>query len=321
MAGQGLHLSSGLWVDAPDAAATVERRRAAGELSAGDAERLLRFVEEGYVVFPLGVDEALLDAVPAGIEDLWRERPADVAFASDSPALPMSRADEARHRHTRYRIHDLHSHLEAALALYLHPEIHRLARLVLGDGAVAIQSLYFEFGSEQILHRDPVVVPTGRPGHLLAAWIALEDISPDCGALVYIPGSHRLPYYEFAPGEYAFDSRRMGEAEVLAATAFDDEQARRAGLEPRLFTAKKGEVLLWHGSLRHGGAPVRDPRLTRKSLVVHFSTRPGYSRRAITVWDEVDGEERPRVMATERLVERGGAVGFASPMQGEAVPA
>jgi hypothetical protein len=34
--------------------------------------------------------------------------------------------------------------------------------------------------------------------------------------------------------------------------------------------AKKGDVLIWHADLMHGGAPIEDPKRTRKSLVAHF---------------------------------------------------
>lgn len=317
-----MELESHLWLDQPDAARRIEERQRRGELNAEQAERLRFFAEEGYLTLQLDVDPELLDAVIAGADRLWRDKPTDIAYASDSPARPLTRADEAGDRHTRYRFHDLHSHVPAAFELYLSPQIFTYVKLILGDDAVAIQSLYFEYGSEQVLHRDPVVVPTGAPGHLLAAWIALEDISPDCGALIYIPGSHRLPYYEFAPGQYEFDAQTMGAEEIAAATAFDDEQARQHGFEPKLFTAKKGEVLIWHASLRHGGAPVRDPSQTRKSFVVHYTTHGSYASRSITVFDslEADGEavERPRIMETDTLLDHRGCRGFDNPMRGRA---
>ena len=278
---------------------------------------MLHFAENGFLVFPLGLEEEALDAVNSGVDRLWRQKPADLAYACDSPARSMALSD-ASERRARYRIHDMHSHVPSALDLYLQPKILEYARLILGEDAVAIQSLYFEYGSEQILHRDPVVVPTGAPGHLLAAWIALEDISADSGALVYVPGSHRLPYFTFSPGEYEFDASRMGEQEIRAGTAWDDEQARRAGLEPQIFTARKGEVLLWHASLRHGGSPVRDPSLTRKSFVVHYATRRSYDCRSITVIAQDEGrvEERSRIMETRAVMERDGCSGFENPMQG-----
>ena len=110
----------------------------------------------------------------------------------------MAWAEEEHDRRGGCRIHDIHSHCPAALALYLDRQIFDWVRLFLGEEPVAIQSLYFEYGSEQALHRDPVVVPIQSHGHMIAAWIALEDIGPDCGPLIYVPGSHRLPYFETA---------------------------------------------------------------------------------------------------------------------------
>lgn len=321
-----MFLASGLWLDQPDAHRQIETRLAKGELDADQAEKLRQFVDQGYVTFPLAAPGAMLDDLVAGVDRLWRTepKPADLAYAYDGPARPFSHADEARDRKPRYRIHDLHSHLPEALALYLERQVFGLLNLLAGREVVAIQSLFFEYGSQQILHRDTVVVPTGAPAHLFGCWIALEDIHPDCGALAFIPGSHRLPYFEFAPGEHQFDAQRMGDAEIRAGMAFEEEQCRRHGLETRLFTARKGEVLVWHASLRHGGGPVRDPSLTRKSFVVHFSTRDTYPARSITVFDRTmddptagdDGAsvDRPRIMETRRLLEKDGCRGFASPL-------
>jgi ectoine hydroxylase-related dioxygenase (phytanoyl-CoA dioxygenase family) len=313
----GLHLDSGLWLDRLDWRERIAERRSAGSLTAEQAERLARFAEHGFVVIDLEAGAETFAGFEADVDRVWREKPADLAYASGGPARRFPTADEARDRRHGSRIHDLHSHSGPALDLYLHPLVHETARLILGDDAVAIQSLYFQFGSEQILHRDPVVVPTGAPLRLLAAWIALEDIHPDSGALVYVPESHRLPYYEFAPGVYEFDGRTMGAAEAAAATAFDDEQARRHGLEPELFTPRRGQTLIWHASLRHGGSPVRDPERTRKSFVVHFSTAGTYPRRSITVAEaRPEGGDDYVVWETERLVERGDRRGFENPLRG-----
>ncbi len=313
----GIHLDSGLWIDRPDAAERIAARRRAGELTADDAERLTFFAEQGYLVLDLEVPETTLDGLVAGVDRLWRERPHDLAYAYDGPARRFSRADEARERRRRYRIHDPHSHLEEALALYLDSQLSAWVARILGEEPVAIQSLFFEFGSEQTMHRDPMVVPTGAPGHMVAAWIALEEITPDCGALVYVPGSHRLPYYEFAPGEWMFDGSRMGEAEIGAGREWYDRRQRERGLAPRLFTARKGEALIWHASLFHGGAPVTDPESTRRSFVVHYSTRRTYPERSLTLAEpDEDGGERPVVWATRELVERGGRRGFENPLRG-----
>ena len=40
--------------------------------------------------------------------------------------------------------------------------------------------------------------------------------------------------------------------------------------EKKTFLAKKGDILLWHGMLIHGGDQVNRPELTRKSYVCHY---------------------------------------------------
>jgi ectoine hydroxylase-related dioxygenase (phytanoyl-CoA dioxygenase family) len=42
------------------------------------------------------------------------------------------------------------------------------------------------------------------------------------------------------------------------------------GLKPAYFTPKKGDVLIWHHNLLHGGSPRRVRSHTRKSVVCHF---------------------------------------------------
>ncbi len=309
----GMMLDSGLWIDAPDVLDEIERRARGGALSTEQATGLRHFAEHGFLVIDLERGIELADELLAGVDRLWEGRPGDVAYAYESPPRRMSGADAALHRRPKHRLHDIHSHVDAARELYLDRELFGWMRLILGEEPVAMQSLFFEFGSQQVLHRDTVVVPTGAPGHLLASWIALEDIDPGSGALMYVPGSHRLPYYEFAPGVYEFDASRMGAAEIQAATAWDDAQAASRGLRPQLFTPKKGQALLWHASLRHGGGPVHDERLTRKSFVVHYSSASTYPVRAITV-QEADGSMV--VWETREMLEQTGGSGFDNPLRG-----
>jgi ectoine hydroxylase-related dioxygenase (phytanoyl-CoA dioxygenase family) len=100
---------------------------------------------------------------------------------------------------------------------------------------------------------------------------------------------------------------------------FDREQMARRGLASRAFTPRRGEVLLWHHSLLHGGSTPEDSSLTRKSLVVHFSTRAHFTRLKQTYLERVataEGgtAERPRIIETERLLSRDGCSGFSSPL-------
>ncbi|HXO20697.1 MAG TPA: phytanoyl-CoA dioxygenase family protein, partial [Thermoanaerobaculia bacterium] len=224
------------------------------------------------------------------------------------------------------RIADLHSWSAGAYELYLNRQVFEHVELIWGSPAVATQSLTFEFGSQQALHRDPVHVHTSPPSHLVAAWIALEDIGPSCGALTYIPGSHRLPYWRDRQGDYRLHQGSHGEKEIREAQEFDLAQCAKRGLAAELFTCKRGEVLIWHHSLLHGGSQPEDPRLTRKSFVIHFSTLADYKRLRQTVIEYVPGPdgrpvERSHTFGTDRVLARDGCHGFDNPLRGYAGPA
>jgi len=313
-----LHLESGLWIDSQDARQELDRRHTAGVLTDATADRIARFVENGFVSFPLEVDRGVLERLADSYDSLWGERTTRLAHACAGPPKRFSAASETSERRPGYRIHDVHSELAEALALYLHPDIHGFAKAVFDEEVVAIQSLLFEYGSEQMIHRDPITVPTSKPLHLLAAWIALEDVTHDCGPLLYVPGSHRLPYYEFHPGQYMFDESTMGADEIRRGLEFYESELRDRGLVVEQHWPRKGEVLLWHASLFHGGAPVEDPSKTRKSFVVHLSSRSSYLERSITIQDDDDfGASKPVVWWTTELIESNGCAGFQNPLLGD----
>lgn len=312
-------LVSDLWLDQPDAAEEIARRRAAGEITDEEAANLETFRRDGYFVFPLDVDDGLFDALDRDVDRLWEEQPPWVAYAYGSLLTRFSGRD-AEKRQPASRIADLHEFSTPALELYLHPELFRYVELIFGQPALATQSLYFQWGSQQALHRDPIHVRMTPPSHLVAAWIALEDIRPDCGELRYVPGSHRLPYYELEPGRYAFDHRKDTEEQVLAGQQWDLDRCAEAGLEPVPLRCRRGEALIWHHSLLHGGSYPSESGHTRKSLVVHYTSLANMPATKNTYIDPFarpePGETDPpaRVYHSRRTHVMGGAHGFASPL-------
>jgi len=279
-------------------------------------DNLRKFETDGYFISSIGLSAADAAQIDADVERLWREKPRDAAFAYDSPPLRFSESDAELHRKPRYRIHELHTHSDAALRLVLDPMLHRYASLILGETAVATQSLYFEYGSQQALHRDSTVVPTPEFGQLVAAWIALEDIAPESGPLAYVPGSQRFPFYAFRPGEYLYNPVVHTPDDVAAAMSFYTNQLEQSGLPVRHFNAKRGDVLMWHSALMHGGAQPIEPWRTRKSLVVHYSTLRSQRTRLVAVNEEVDGVRGESVFETGEILERDGAYAFANPLHG-----
>ena len=313
-------LRSDLWVDRPDAAQEAERRVAAGLLTEEEAANLVKFARDGYFVFKPSIPDELFEAIDADVERLWREQPPWMSFAYNSLLTRFGVGGDEEKRRPSSRIADLHDFSAAALELYLHPDLFRYVELILGQPAVATQSLYFQWGSLQALHRDPIHVRMRPPAHLVASWFALEDIRPGSGELHYVPGSQKAPYFEFEPGRYFFDHKKDATERAREAERWDLERCAERGLKEEALLCKQGECLVWHHSLLHGGSPLDDERKTRKSFVVHYtsaanmpSTRNSYVDRFAA---PLEGESSPpvRIYESDRLHRMRGCRGFRSPL-------
>ncbi|KXH81010.1 phytanoyl-CoA dioxygenase family protein [Chryseobacterium kwangjuense] len=142
---------------------------------------------------------------------------------------------------------------------------------ILLDGqAKLFQSINFINGSQQKTHSDSIHMTTYPLGGLLGVWIALEDVDETNGALHYIPQSHKLPYFLNSDYDNEGDSMMLGKKSYKAYEEFLENKVRELGLKKEIFRAKKGDMLIWHANILHGGEPHTDKNRTRKSLVYHF---------------------------------------------------
>ncbi len=304
------NLLSDLWLDQPDAAARIDLRRNAGVITELEAERLRTFSEQGYLRLSLGEPESLFRDFENDIQRIWRERPANVAVSSKGGWLTAFSDSDLQGPEEGYRIADFHSFSEAAKQLYVHPQIFRYVELILEDAAVAFQSLYFGYGSEQSLHRDPMFVVTRPPSHLVAAWIALEDIGPDCGPLAYVPGSHRLPWFEFGPDTIVVNKSIVSKEQREEFARWVEKTCAARGLQTQTFSAKRGDVFIWHAGLLHGGSRITRPGATRRSFVIHYARRDAYPERRANMRRRLDGRLSNVSGRTTQLIHNNGYVGL-----------
>jgi ectoine hydroxylase-related dioxygenase (phytanoyl-CoA dioxygenase family) len=145
-----------------------------------------------------------------------------------------------------------------------------LLSFLLDKEVVPFQTINFLYGSNQRAHSDSIHMTTYPLGYLIAVWIALEDTNLDNGPLFYYPGSHRLPYLlnnDFNEGE---TSLRLGKKDYVDYEDKMEALIAKKGLQKEVFLAKKGDIFIWHANLIHGGLPVVNPTLTRKSMVIHY---------------------------------------------------
>lgn len=142
---------------------------------------------------------------------------------------------------------------------------------MLMDGqAKLFQSINFINGSQQKTHSDSIHMTTYPLGGLLGVWIALEDVDETNGALHYIPGSHKLPYFLNSDYDNEGTSLKIGKQSYKEYEEFLEKKVQELGLKKEIFRAKKGDLLIWHANILHGGEPHLDKSKTRKSLVYHY---------------------------------------------------
>jgi ectoine hydroxylase-related dioxygenase (phytanoyl-CoA dioxygenase family) len=181
---------------------------------------------------------------------------------------------------------------ESVRRIATNPAIIDLLSEIYGRRAFPFQTLNFAVGSQQHVHADLVHFCARPPDFMCGVWVALEDIHEGAGPLLYYPGSHKWPVFfpenvnaplgsKENPYEHYHLLEETWEAEITA-----------RGVEPVHFLAKKGQALLWHANLWHGGAPQTDPSLTRYSQVTH------YFFEGCSYWTPLTGLER-QVIAIE----------------------
>ncbi len=153
----------------------------------------------------------------------------------------------------------------------------------LAGGEVSIfQSINFIMGSEQRTHSDSIHMTTYPLGGLLGVWIALDDITEDNGPLHYYPGSHKLPYYLNSDYDNEGNALFIGKQSYKAYEEMIDRKIKELGIQKEVFTAKKGDLLVWHANLFHGGEPHRDKSKTRRSMVLHYFKKDAICYHEIT---------------------------------------
>ncbi len=149
-------------------------------------------------------------------------------------------------------------------------QLRELLGTLLGGNAILFQSINFITGSEQHTHSDSIHMTTYPLGGLLGVWIALEDITEDNGPLHYYPQSHKLPYYLNADYNNEGNTWLLGSKSYTDYEAMMQEKIQQQQLKKVNFLAKKGDLLIWHANLFHGGEPHLNKTKTRRSMVLHY---------------------------------------------------
>lgn len=211
-----------------------------------DQSQIDKFYENGFLLLDFTVDLALIDRALHDMQKLLKE-------------------NTNKKKYTKGRIKDGWKYSKAVHELATEEKVLHCLDSIYGRKALPFQTLNFSVGTEQKLHSDTIHFNSMPSGYMAGAWIALEDVDRENGALIYYPGSHKLK--ELNMQDLGFEANRENYPNY---ENFMENWAKNSGEKPYYGVMKKGQVLLWHANLLHGGSEHIDKSRTRFSQVTHY---------------------------------------------------
>ena len=212
----------------------------------------------GYCKLDTDVPESLIDEVNEGIFEHLKK---------DNPKLNP----EYYHYNSSPRIIEAWRHIPAIASLSNNDNVLEFLELMYEKTPLPFSTINFLKSSEQPLHSDYIHFGSRPEKFLCGVWFALEDIHVDSGPLVVVAGSRGLPIVtiddlglEVPRNTKQLKSNYTAYEEAVKSIVEDNNLTK----EP--VTIKKGQCLIWAANTLHGGSPINNPSLSRKSLVVHY---------------------------------------------------
>jgi ectoine hydroxylase-related dioxygenase (phytanoyl-CoA dioxygenase family) len=239
-------------------------------------DEIARFHEQGFL-FPVRVlgdkqveelREALDDHLSGRIESETYELTDPILESEDKAAVGAGtvvaeKTEVERKPHSVPFLFNLYQRDERFRKVVLDPVIAGLARQLLGSDEVVLMEDGAVIKNPQIgktlhWHQDYAYWPLAQPA-AVTAWIALDRVSVENGAMQVAAGSHRLGErlpVEFGDGSSFMHADRPGVPEIPKDPAGE-------GLEIVAYDLEPGECGFHHALLWHASGPNTSPNIRR----------------------------------------------------------
>jgi len=205
------------------------------------------FFTQGFIVVDLGLDLQLVEGI-----------------IQDTRALYPEQMNGRYHHGTR--IQDAWKSSAHVKALAQMPSVLETLRLLYLRTPLPFQTLNYPVGTEQPIHSDTIHFNSFPNNFMCGVWVALEQVDADNGPVVCCSGSHRLPEYNMLDAA----GTGTGYENYPQYEQFIAGIVREQNLEPCPILLQKGQALIWHGNLLHGGGIQLDKTRSRHSQLTHY---------------------------------------------------
>ncbi|WP_255142673.1 phytanoyl-CoA dioxygenase family protein [Synechococcus sp. EJ6-Ellesmere] len=112
-------------------------------------------------------------------------------------------------------------------------------------------------------HQDWIYLDSRPNGHLIAAWVALEDTHPEGIRFYVYPGSHN-----FSPHKNYLNTTDHTMYDGFLVEV--DRYLESSGLQVYAPPLNRGDIFFWSSRIIHGSAPGSNSSLRRRSIAAHF---------------------------------------------------
>jgi hypothetical protein len=222
----------------------------------------------GYTIIKNGVNLDLVDKVVKDFDE-WS-------------SIPENKFKKFKFN----RVLNFHTYNVNTLDLATNTHVNEILKLFFNKEQVIYTSLFFREGTSQQYHRDTPHFYTNPIDQYCGVWYALEDIDVKAGPLKYCIGSHKLEvpcgheiWNILYDKETEEDSKLSYVHKNLKALIKYNKTIENMCIEKNLTfidennyinnKINKGDIIIWHPKLLHGGSDILDNTLTRYSMVTH----------------------------------------------------
>lgn len=217
-------------------------------------EQIRHFHEHGYCIVDGLFSEAEIQAIQDFFEEFKR-----IGMSIFDGNLTYEEIDPAQRQ---VRAMHPHRYSEKAKAWLLHPNVAAVLKALLGEDALAAQSMYYfkpPGAKGQGMHQDNFYL-VAQPATCIAAWTAIDAADLENGCLYVVPGSHREDI--LCPSERSkerwFD---YGDSHI---GKFPRDQ------KPIPVEVPRGSTMFFGGNLIHGSGPNRTEDRWRRTFIGHY---------------------------------------------------
>jgi ectoine hydroxylase len=248
---QGLPVGDIPWMDKDISLEEIKQKLAQTNFSEDTKNQILSWKENGYLILKNFFSSEVIDSINKEIEDLLVKK--EVEFSLGNKVMFANKKSAFIQNIT------------------VQKNLTDILGFILGRKVIPFQTINFITGSQQHAHSDSIHMTTYPLGYLTAIWVALEDVDDTNGPLAYYPGSHKLPYILNHSYERGGNALTVGaDCNYLRYEEKIGEVIKTTNFNKHIFKAQKGDVLIWHANLIHGGEKITRQGSTRKSMVVHY---------------------------------------------------